>query len=97
MYNFFMDLLSLEFLWIAVWSFLALIMMGIDKVGAKLRRSRIRERTFGVISLLGGFPGVFLGGILFHHKTSKPRFWIPVVVSLLLWGALLVITNSHLI
>jgi len=95
MYN--LDFVSLVVLWIAVWSFLALIMMGIDKASAKLRRTRISERTFGVVSLLGGFPGVLLGGILFHHKTSKPRFWIPVIVALLLWGALLVIINFHLI
>jgi len=95
MYN--LDFVPLVFLWIAVWSFLALIMMGIDKASAKLRRTRISERTFAVVSLLGGFPGVLLGGILFHHKTSKPRFWIPVIVALLLWGALLVIINFHLI
>ena len=95
MYNF--DFVSLVFLWIVVWSFLALIMMGIDKASAKLRRTRISERTFGVVSLLGGFPGVLLGGILFHHKTSKPHFWIPVVIALLLWGTLLVITSFHLI
>lgn len=75
--------------WSLVLSIIALAMMGIDKVNAKLRRGRISENTFGVISLLGGFSGVILGGLIFHHKTSKPRFWIPVFVALFLWAFLL--------
>jgi uncharacterized membrane protein YsdA (DUF1294 family) len=73
-------------LWILGLSILALILMGVDKAAAKLRRSRIRESTFGLLSFLGGFPGVLLGGIVFHHKTSKPSFWIPVFGALVLWG-----------
>jgi len=66
-------------------------MMGVDKARAKARGSRIRENTFGAISILGGFPGVILGGLVFHHKTSKVKFWMPVVVALLLWDVLFLI------
>lgn len=79
----------LIFLWTGTLSVISLILMGIDKASAKLRRTRISEKTFGVLSLLGGFLGVILGGIIFHHKTSKPRFWVPVVVAVLLWSGLI--------
>ncbi|HYB02887.1 MAG TPA: DUF1294 domain-containing protein [Nitrososphaerales archaeon] len=84
-------------LWIVLLSLAALIMMGVDKTSAKLRGSRISERSFGVISILGGFPGVILGGVLFHHKTSKLRFWIPVIVAMFVWGLLFWVTYLRLI
>jgi uncharacterized membrane protein YsdA (DUF1294 family) len=64
-------------------------MMGFDKASARGRRARISENSFGLISLAGGFPGVILGGLIFHHKTSKPQFWIPVAAAVLIWGGLL--------
>ncbi len=72
-------------------SLAALVMMGADKASAKLHRTRISENTFGLISLAGGFSGVILGGLVFHHKTSKPEFWLPVAVALFLWGALFLV------
>jgi uncharacterized membrane protein YsdA (DUF1294 family) len=81
---------SLLIFWALGVSFVALVMMGVDKSSAKMRRTRISENTFGAISFLGGFSGVILGGILFHHKVSKPSFWTPVVLALLFWGILFV-------
>jgi uncharacterized membrane protein YsdA (DUF1294 family) len=79
---------SLFLLWLLAISAISLMLMGIDKAAAKLRKSRIRENTFAILSLFGGFAGVILGGLLFHHKTSKPRFWSPVAAALVLWFAL---------
>ena len=76
---------TLFLFWMVLISVVALVMMGIDKTSAKLRKSRIRERTFALISFFGGFGGVIVGGILFHHKTSKPRFWVPVFLSVIVW------------
>jgi uncharacterized membrane protein YsdA (DUF1294 family) len=59
--------------------------MGIDKSSSRHHRKRISEATFWLISFLGGFLGIILGGIFFHHKTSKPSFWLPVVGSAILW------------
>jgi uncharacterized membrane protein YsdA (DUF1294 family) len=88
---------SLIFLsWALLFSLAALIMMGVDKASAKLHKTRISENTFGLISLLGGFFGVIIGGLIFHHKTSKPEFWAPVAVAVLLWGALFLVV-FHLI
>ena len=89
--------ISLLLLWALFMSVIALIMMGADKANAKVRRSRISEKTFGVITILGGFPGIIIGGFLFHHKTSKPRFWIPVFVAMILWGTLYLILYYHLV
>jgi uncharacterized membrane protein YsdA (DUF1294 family) len=68
-------------------SLLGFAAMGIDKALAVGRLSRISERSLWSAALLGGFPGVFIGAYVFHHKTSKAEFWWPVAVSLVLWAA----------
>jgi len=70
--------------------------MGVDKLLAVGRRSRISERTLWGTALVGGFLGIFVGGLVFHHKTSKTEFWVPVVVSALLWAAVaILVTRPH--
>jgi len=71
--------------WMAPFSFFGFAAMGVDKMLAVGRRSRISERSLWLTALLGGFLGIFLGGFVFHHKTSKAEFWVPVVVSAVLW------------
>ncbi len=66
-------------------SLLGFAAMGIDKALAVGGFSRISERALWSAALLGGFPGVFVGGFFFHHKTSKTEFWGPVMVSAVLW------------
>lgn len=70
--------------------------MGLDKAGAKLRRQRVSESTFGLIALIGGFLGIILGGVIFNHKVSKARFWVPVLTGLILWSALFLIEFGEL-
>jgi uncharacterized membrane protein YsdA (DUF1294 family) len=71
-------------------------MMGADKIAARTRRNRIRERTLWLLSLLGGFGGIILGGILFQHKTAKPSFWLPVLVAAAIWvGAYFLLFTSR--
>jgi len=82
---------SFLFSWVLLVSFLAFVLMGVDKAGARMRSRRISENSLGTIALAGGFLGVVLGGLIFHHKVSKPRFWTPVIVSLLLWTMLFAI------
>ncbi len=62
--------------------------MGGDKLLAVMGWDRVSERTLHVIALLGGFWGIFVGAFLFHHKTSKPEFWPPVLFGATLWIAL---------
>jgi uncharacterized membrane protein YsdA (DUF1294 family) len=82
--------------WVGVTSLLGLVAMGIDKLQAVGGRERVRERTLWLIALLGGFPGIFIGGTLFHHKTSKAEFWAPVLISAILWLAILFYLRPHL-
>jgi uncharacterized protein len=71
--------------WLSFVSLIALICMGVDKASSKMRKKRISEATFWILSAFGGFPGVFLGALFFHHKTSKPSFWLPIVIPTILW------------
>ena len=61
-----------------------------DKVAAKMGAYRISERALALIALTGGFAGIIAGGLFFHHKTSKPSFWVPIAVATIAWGVVLV-------
>jgi uncharacterized membrane protein YsdA (DUF1294 family) len=76
---------SLLLPWFTIISIVGIAAMGIDKLLAMGRHSRISERSLWLVALLGGFPGIFAGGFLFHHKTSKLGFWAPVIASAVLW------------
>ncbi len=72
--------------WVGAASLLGFIAMGIDKLLAVGGHSRISERTLWLVALVGGFAGIFIGGRVFHHKTSKMEFWGPVIASAILWA-----------
>jgi uncharacterized membrane protein YsdA (DUF1294 family) len=74
--------------WVAALSLVGFAEMGIDKLLAVGRRSRVSERTLWATALVGGVAGIVLGGLVFHHKTSKAGFWAPVVAAAVIWGAL---------
>ncbi|CCQ96498.1 conserved membrane hypothetical protein [[Clostridium] ultunense Esp] len=59
---------------------LGLILMGFDKRKAERGGRRVPEKTFFLLSALGGAFGVWLGMRFFRHKTKHFRFllWIPV-------------------
>jgi uncharacterized membrane protein YsdA (DUF1294 family) len=48
------------------------------------KRERISEKTLHEVALLGGFPGIIMGAWTFSHKVSKPSFWPPVVLSIII-------------
>ena len=81
-----MEALGIWFLLAGVVGFFA---MGIDKSRAEYGEWRIREKTLFTMALVGGFWGVVLGGILFHHKTSKLSFLLVVYAIAALWLFLL--------
>jgi uncharacterized membrane protein YsdA (DUF1294 family) len=81
--------------WVGLVSLFGFAAMGIDKLSAVRRSSRISERALWLTALIGGFPGVFIGGYAFRHKTSKAEFWAPVIVSAILWTvAVALLTRS---
>lgn len=80
-------------LWVGGWSFVGFILMGEDKDQAMTQehlrhKERISERTLHEAALAGGFLGIIIGAKVFHHKVSKPSFWPPVIIALVLWAAL---------
>jgi len=82
--------------WLVLVSLFGIGAMGVDKLMAVGRRSRVSERSLWLIALIGGFGGIIFGGMVFHHKTSKAGFWAPVLVSALLWIALAIfLTRPH--
>ncbi len=83
-------------LWLSALSILGVAAMGVDKASARLKwGERLSERCLWLIALAGGFPGIILGALLFHHKTSKGSFWPPVVLTVVLWAAVGAILLSH--
>ena len=81
--------------WVGLVSLFGFAAMGFDKALAVGRLSRISERTLWITALLGGFPGVFVGGYAFHHKTSKMEFWGPVVLSATIWMVAIALSSSN--
>ena len=67
---------------------IAFFMFGIDKLKAKKDLYRISEKTLITICAVGGALGGLLGMMIFHHKTSKPKFIITVPLLVLIYGAL---------
>ncbi|MEM2981353.1 MAG: DUF1294 domain-containing protein [Thermoproteota archaeon] len=67
------------------------ILMGVDKASAIRGESRIPEKWFFTISLAGGPFGVFLGMLVFHHKTRKAYFGFIVTPTLMLYILVLII------
>ena len=68
----------------------SLLLMGFDKLSAKMNSERIPEMWFLLISLAGGFGGVMLGMLVFHHKTSKPSFQLKILAAAVL-GILIIV------
>jgi uncharacterized membrane protein YsdA (DUF1294 family) len=71
--------------WISIIGVVGFGMMGADKGLAILGLERISERTLFLLAFAGGFWGIILGGIFFHHKTSKPGFIAMAIFAGVVW------------
>lgn len=62
----------------------AIFLIGLDKGLSKTTATRVPERVFLILALLGGTPGVLLGMIIFRHKISKTGFifWLISILVL---------------
>lgn len=77
---------NIVLLWIIILGVIAFVLMGYDKFASKIRpKRRVRERNLWLVSALGGFIGVGLGAVIFHHKVSKKSFWPPIIASIVVW------------
>ncbi|NLV51460.1 MAG: DUF1294 domain-containing protein [Clostridiales bacterium] len=70
--------------WLLAVNFASFVIMGTDKHRAIKKRWRVQERTFFVLSVLGGSPGCIAGMLIFRHKTRHAKFvWgIPAIMVL---------------
>jgi uncharacterized membrane protein YsdA (DUF1294 family) len=75
--------------WLAAAGLIGFAAMGIDKGRAVFGEWRIPEMALFVESFVGGFWGVILGGVVFHHKTSKPEFMLVVFAGFVVWVVIL--------
>lgn len=76
-----MDLIWIYLLLVNVGS---LLLMGFDKLSAKMNFERVPEVIFFLISLAGGFAGVTLGMIIFRHKTRRIGFQLKILAAAIL-------------
>jgi uncharacterized membrane protein YsdA (DUF1294 family) len=60
------------------------ILMGLDKLSARADSQRVPEMWFFLFSLAGGFVGVMLGIITFHHKTKRIGFQLKTLTAAIL-------------
>ncbi|MBM7597744.1 uncharacterized membrane protein YsdA (DUF1294 family) [Virgibacillus halotolerans] len=59
------------------------ILMGVDKQKAIKHQYRIPERTFWLLSLIGGAFGSLIGMNVFRHKTKHRSFVIGMPILLI--------------
>lgn len=68
---------------------IAFCLYGLDKLFAKLHAWRIPEKILLLAAFFGGSLGAMLGMLLFHHKVSKPKFYLTVPIIFLLQAAVI--------
>ena len=76
--------------YLAAVSCLTFLLCGIDKHKAKKGRWRIQEHTLLLLAAAGGGWGLWLGMIVFRHKTRHLSFQILAPLTAVLWTAALI-------
>lgn len=73
-----------------LFSALALLAHGLDKLAARRGGRRVPEATLHLIALAGGWPGSLLAMRLFRHKRRKRAFvaltWLIAASHAALWA-----------
>ena len=64
--------------YITVVNLLTIFLMRVDKQKAMNNQYRLPERTFFLLSLLGGAIGTYIGMKLFRHKTKHAKFTVGI-------------------
>ncbi len=65
-------------IYLAAVSLTGFCMMAADKRKARVKETRIRERTLFAVSWLGGSAGVYAGIFVFRHKTKHRAFTVGI-------------------
>lgn len=78
-------------IWIAAFSAATLLIYGLDKALSVFGGIRAPERLLHLLAALGGFPGGWLGMLVFRHKSNfrkHPSVWATLLLSTLGHAAL---------
>ena len=82
-------MLYLYWIWLAAISLITFIVYGIDKSRARSGGWRIPEKTLHWLAIAGGFPGGWVGRIVFRHKTRKGFFTFVLMVGTLIHAGII--------
>jgi len=83
-------ILAVYAVFLAIMSFVSLILYKSDKVKAKKGKWRIKESTLLCLGFCGGAIGALSGMKLFRHKTKHWYFWAVNIIGLIWQTGLLV-------
>jgi len=73
---------SFAAIWFAAFTAVTFLMFGVDKWRAQRSGLRVSEFSLVMLAALGGWPGGFLGMIVFRHKTAKWTFKFKYALAL---------------
>jgi uncharacterized membrane protein YsdA (DUF1294 family) len=76
--------LNVPWLYLVVINSISFLLMGFDKLGARVKSERVPELVFSLIALGGGFLGILFGMLASHHKVSKVSFQFKMLVAAVL-------------
>lgn len=79
----------------AVWNLLCLGMMGMDKYLAVRGKRRISELSLLLSGLFAGSAGIWLGMLVWRHKSAKRSFQIGLLLVTLMQLLLLVLLRRY--
>ena len=75
--------------WAGIMSGGTFLLFGFDKWRAgRVNERRVAESFLLLVSALGGWPGGFLGIVLFRHKSAKLSFQFKFAIAFVVWAAL---------
>ena len=79
-------------IYIAIISFISIIVCIYDKIVSKRNRVELRvpEKTLIILSLLGGSVAMYLTMQMIRHKTKHAKFMIGIPIIIILHAALVV-------
>ena len=69
-------------IWLLIMTALTFILCAADKFAAKKQMRRVPEKTFFLLSALGGSIGMYAGMLTFRHKTQHWyfKYGIPAII-----------------
>ncbi len=77
--------MKIIYIYIVLINLLSFLLFGIDKYLAIKKKRRISEKTLILMMYIGGIVGSLLGMLFFHHKTKKIKFYIHIIISIIIW------------